>query len=178
MSEMIPIFFSTSLWRLAQDIIFWASYPKWVCGHNTAIDQMAGPAYLPLIEHIAHLAAFGRTVKCIKTLLQMHSFWACSWRCTSHNIKLNIPLTKCKWWLCSLTLLGGIRCGNQFTSKYQDVIMDCHQFPFVKKYKKHSKDVAQSKNPDTSIVLFCTILLAISCKARRSHKAKLIMAAG
>ena len=121
---MIPIFVSTSLWRLAQDIIFWASYPKWVCGHNTAIDQMAGPAYLPLIEHIAHLAAFGRTVKCIKTLLQMHSFWACSWRCTSHNIKLNIPLTKCKWWLCSLTLLGGIRYWNQFTTKYQDVIIN------------------------------------------------------
>ena len=39
--------------------------------------------------------------------------------------------------------------------------MDYHQFPFVKKYKKHSKDVAQSKNPDTSsIVLICTILLA------------------
>ena len=38
--------------------------------------------------------------------------------------------------------------------------MDCHQFPFVKVYKKHSKDVAQSKNPDTSIVFVCTILLA------------------
>ena len=33
-------------------------------------------------------------------------------------------------------------------------------FRSSKSTKKHSKDVAQSKNPDTSIVFFCTILLA------------------
>ena len=43
-------------------------------------------------------------------------------------------------------------------------------FRSSKSAKKHSKDVAQSKNPDTSIVLFCTILLAISYKG--SHRAR------